>query len=244
MDDDPPAGVPEWVVTYGDMMSLLLTFFIMLVSLSEVVADKQYRAILEAFHQYLGYHTAAEAPPGKHFPLNSRTSGLETLGAYSRTERGRGGIKAQGADGRDFRVFRMPEGTPLLLGEVVEFAPGRIDLDEIDRGRIAHIADELAGKPNKVEIRAHAAPGPLPAEALCADKVLLTYERARVVVAALERLGIERDRLRITAAADTEPLPESGDRSALRHDRVEVLMLDTLAEDYVGPKTVTPGSGP
>ncbi|MBL4886213.1 MAG: flagellar motor protein MotB, partial [Planctomycetaceae bacterium] len=36
MDDDEPPGVPEWVVTYGDMMSLLLTFFIMLVSLSEV----------------------------------------------------------------------------------------------------------------------------------------------------------------------------------------------------------------
>lgn len=30
----PPEGAPEWVVTYGDMMSLLLTFFILLVSLS------------------------------------------------------------------------------------------------------------------------------------------------------------------------------------------------------------------
>ena len=46
MEDDGPPGVPEWVVTYGDMMSLLLTFFIMLVSLSEVVADQKYRAIL------------------------------------------------------------------------------------------------------------------------------------------------------------------------------------------------------
>ena len=36
--EDPPAGVPEWLVTFGDMMSLLLTFFIMLVSLSEVAS--------------------------------------------------------------------------------------------------------------------------------------------------------------------------------------------------------------
>ncbi|HID23354.1 MAG TPA: hypothetical protein EYP14_13280, partial [Planctomycetaceae bacterium] len=43
MADEDSGGVPEWVVTYGDMMSLLLTFFIMLVSLSEVVADKRYR---------------------------------------------------------------------------------------------------------------------------------------------------------------------------------------------------------
>ena len=40
MEEDAPPGVPEWVVTYGDMMSLLLTFFIMLVSLSEIVAEK------------------------------------------------------------------------------------------------------------------------------------------------------------------------------------------------------------
>ena len=29
-DDEP--GIPAWVVTYGDMMSLLLTFFILLLS--------------------------------------------------------------------------------------------------------------------------------------------------------------------------------------------------------------------
>ena len=50
-----PPGVPEWVVTYGDMMSLLLTFFIMLVLLSEVVAEKKYRAILEAIQEYGAY---------------------------------------------------------------------------------------------------------------------------------------------------------------------------------------------
>jgi chemotaxis protein MotB len=35
MNDEPEEmEIPEWVVTFGDMMSLLLTFFIMLVSLS------------------------------------------------------------------------------------------------------------------------------------------------------------------------------------------------------------------
>ena len=37
IEEDPPAGVPEWVVSFGDMMSLLLTFFIMLVSMSEMM---------------------------------------------------------------------------------------------------------------------------------------------------------------------------------------------------------------
>ena len=39
IEEEPSAGVPEWVVTFGDMMSLLLTFFIMLVSMSEIRQD-------------------------------------------------------------------------------------------------------------------------------------------------------------------------------------------------------------
>ncbi|MDR1385216.1 MAG: OmpA family protein [Planctomycetaceae bacterium] len=35
-----PAGVPDWIVSYGDMMSLLLTFFIMLFAISSVDAKK------------------------------------------------------------------------------------------------------------------------------------------------------------------------------------------------------------
>ena len=61
-DEGDAGGIPEWVVTFGDMMSLLLTFFIMLVSLSEVVADQKYRAILDALQQYLGYRTAPASP--------------------------------------------------------------------------------------------------------------------------------------------------------------------------------------
>ncbi len=34
-----PPGVPEWVVTFGDMMALLLCFFILLQMFSELKKD-------------------------------------------------------------------------------------------------------------------------------------------------------------------------------------------------------------
>ena len=33
-------GAPTWVVTFGDMMSLLLTFFILMFSMSELKMDR------------------------------------------------------------------------------------------------------------------------------------------------------------------------------------------------------------
>jgi len=85
--------VPEWVVTYGDMMSLLLTFFIMLVSLSDVAADQKYRAILDSLQRYIGYRNGPIAPIGKSFPLNSLIAGLETFGSFTDDDDGLGGVK-------------------------------------------------------------------------------------------------------------------------------------------------------
>ncbi len=98
-EDDGPPGVPEWVVTYGDMMSLLLTFFIMLVSLSEVVANEKYRAVLNALQQYVGYQHSAPAPPGEQFPLNSLLMQLDSLGSHAIKDAGRGGIKSESVAG-------------------------------------------------------------------------------------------------------------------------------------------------
>ncbi|MGI5877261.1 MAG: OmpA/MotB family protein [Christensenellales bacterium] len=40
-------GAPDWVVSYGDMMSLLLTFFVLLFSFSSIDAEK-WRALVES----------------------------------------------------------------------------------------------------------------------------------------------------------------------------------------------------
>ena len=54
IEEEAGPGIPEWVVTFGDMMSLLLTFFIMLVSMSELKEDERYQAMVESFRQQFG----------------------------------------------------------------------------------------------------------------------------------------------------------------------------------------------
>lgn len=54
-DDAPsgPRGVPPWIVTFGDLMSLLLCFFVLLWSFSEMDVRK-FRAIASSLHGTLG----------------------------------------------------------------------------------------------------------------------------------------------------------------------------------------------
>lgn len=239
MDDDAPPSVPEWVVTYGDMMSLLLTFFIMLVSLSEVVADQKYRAILQALQNYGAYSSGAAAPPGKNFPANSLIEKLETLGSFTNEEDGRGGVKRPGVEGDSLRVKRMREGAPQLVGEPILFEAGEARIRPSQENNLLLIVAELAGKPNKISLRGHVG-SPPGGEADTVEefrrKMILSYERGRAVWSFLLREGIAEDRMRITAVGDAEPGEPSADQTALHPDRVEVIILDTFAEEFIGPQ--------
>ncbi len=232
-EDDEAAGVPDWVVTYGDMMSLLLTFFIMLVSLSEVIADRKYRAVLNAIEQYVGYRTGPVAPPGKSFPLNSLISHLDALGSFTDDDTGFGGVKTKAIEGQDVRVFRTREGTSLPVGDPLPFSRDGVELSEKAREQLEEIAKQLAGKPNKIDIRAHTSPGGNLSDS---EKRALTYERGRNVLSFLKRQGVAQERMRITAAGDTEPPRNSGEDRRGPLDRAEIRILNAFTAEYVGPR--------
>ncbi|QUH26286.1 OmpA/MotB family protein [Serpentinicella alkaliphila] len=52
-DDEAKKGAPEWMTTYGDMVTLLLCFFVLLFAFSEVDA-KKFDAFIQSFQGSLG----------------------------------------------------------------------------------------------------------------------------------------------------------------------------------------------
>lgn len=235
-EDDPPPGVPEWVVTYGDMMSLLLTFFIMLVSMSEVKANKKYREVLESLQRHLGYRSGAHVPPGPQFPLNSMVEQLRTLGSFQDDPTGKGGVKSpQTVDGPDTRITMTPPGMPIPVGPALPFDPGSTQLNEAGRRAMQQIVAAVAGKPNKIEIRSHCAPG-TPDARRFEDTWELTFVRGRTVYDLLIEAGVNPDRVRIVACGEFQPPAAASDVPGMQADRVEVVMLDTYATDYIGPR--------
>jgi chemotaxis protein MotB len=226
MADDAPPGVPEWVVTYGDMMSLLLTFFIMLVSLSEISGEQKYQRIIESLMAYMGYDAAPLAPEGDKQPLSSLVEKLETLGSFTALENGKGGVRHGGAPGDSLRVLRTRDGLPRQIGPPLTFPPDSATLGEAVRGQLAQIARELAGKPNKIEVRGHAVTD--------SCGTALMYERSKAVYEELVRLGIAGERLRVTVVRETQPRRTTTDPTGLT-EWVDVLILDAFASEFIGP---------
>lgn len=233
VEEDQDAGIPEWVVTFGDMMSLLLTFFIMLVSMSEIKREEDYMALVESMRKRFGHDLSMEAiVPGDAKPRNSAIMNIATMGRARRANTMRGGDKTKAPVGEHPRVQMVRPADQAHLSGVIFFDEFGSQLSEESKRRLQSIAGEIGGKPQKIEVRGHSSRRPLPKNSQYRDHWHLAYDRAYKTMRFLLELGIEPQRIRLAVAGDHEPVYSGVDLLELaKNARVEVLLLNERAED-------------
>ena len=238
MDDEPEEiGIPEWVVTFGDMMSLLLTFFIMLVSLSEIKEEETYQALVDSMQRQFGYARTLDAlAPGDARPRSSEFSVLATTGRAKKKDTAKGGVPEKAPTGEEPLVRIVRPGQMTAVGSVVFFEVGSAEIDQTADGVLKHVAEQVRGKPQKIEVRGHVSAEFAARTSGTDEAVMLGFRRAAAVRRVLvEREGIKPARFRISSAADSEPMSRTGRTNAVaQNPRVEVFLLDETVEDLRG----------
>ena len=237
VEEEEQGGVPEWVVTFGDMMSLLLTFFVMLVSMSEI-KEEQRQALVESLRRQFGHETATTTlMTGPVSPMSSLLARLATLGRAQRANTMDGGDEVQAPEGDNPRVTAIRRGEETAVGGVLYFPEESSELTEEHKKILQATARVISGKPQKIEIRGHSSARPLPPNSPYRNHWDLAYSRCFKTMEFLTTLGIDPKRLRIGVAAENEPAHIDYDEVLQKkNSRVEVLMLDQLTEDLAGTK--------
>ncbi len=239
----PPAGAPEWVLTYGDMMSLLLTFFILLVALSEIKVEK-FKAMVQSVHAAFGMVPGSGGGAIQTTALQSQDPTLvQVLKEIS--SKMRRGVEAAdaddpGVDGRHVKVTQVREDLKFLVGGFVTFEPGSADLTPRAKARLDTVSKLFAGYMNKVELRGHAATVELLDTQSFSDLRDLSFARAKAVEQYLvASCGIKPERLRLIASADREPLAKRVylDQELEPNRRVEIMVSEALVEDFTKPQS-------
>ena len=161
VEDDGPPGVPEWVVTYGDMMSLLLTFFIMLVSMSELKDEGKNRAALNAITERFAPMDGTSGVPGQSFFENSMMTDNVSLGDNSRMGLKQENRKSKGPGGRSQAVERINHGEIVTIGGTVTFEQFESRLSEAELQLLERLVDTLKKRPNQIVVRGHAFAEPM-----------------------------------------------------------------------------------
>ena len=225
--------LPAWVLTFGDMMTLLLCFFILLQMFSEVKKDREYQKVITAIKEAFGYSGGIGVLPIKDPPVRSIIERLEemALKKYQSTKTSRSPTRS--IEGAHVRVKKLREGLVFGIGGPAMFDEHSAQVKPAARGELKKLSVMLAGRNNKIVVRGHAATKYLLSPSPYRDLDELSYHRARNVKDILVELGLEDRVFRMEAVGTREPArPRAVDpNEAAENRRVEIILTEQLVEE-------------
>ena len=221
---DPPVeeGVPLWMCTYGDLMSLLLCFFIMLFALS-IIAEQRVQALADTLTQdFTGYAGSSSAKSPK---VKTTTTPTDSAAKSRRTSTLAGGQPTPGPVGESTEVHVL-----ILDGETTRVILFELSSDELtDQAKLdlQTIFPRLRGSDHKIMVKGHAAP--TEEEMGGRRNVDLAFYRALSVVDHFVSLGLQRTAFEIVGDSTTVPslnLLPAGTNPAFAGTSVEIVILN------------------
>jgi chemotaxis protein MotB len=230
------AGAPAWVLTYGDMMSLLLCFFIMLAAMARYdEPNPRVEAALDSIRRALGMTGQTGKLPDRHWDFQSLLRRLETVVKTARL-RHQGQADVKGVEGKQLSIRQVRDGAEITVGGPVAFTRFSASIQPEAQQLIKNLALELRGHLNKIEVRGHATTEPLPPNAKCKTPMELSIARALAVRAALIDGGVNPRTIRVVGVGANEPILNqaySEERLAANR-RVEVLVRQSVISEFDG----------
>jgi chemotaxis protein MotB len=228
----------RWLLTYADMITLLMLFFIILYAMSNIDTAK-YTQLAQALASVFNggeFTIFDQNTPGGVGVLPGVTSGqkVESRGAGKR--QGTGGqsmLQTQALSslqnlvksGR-VRVIPTDRGFAVSLTSDLYFASASAQLGADAMPVLQEVSDFLAKIPNSVIVEGHTDNVP-PDAKKWASNWQLSGERAVSVLQALEDYGVPSERMSATAYGDTRPVQSNDTPEGRSYNRrVDIVIVE------------------
>ena len=242
-------GLPPWMATFSDMVTLLLTFFILLLSFAKMETHK-YQAALGSIRDAFGGNirrqseviqqgkspddspTMLEAQePARPFPIDFLTTeGI--LDKYEINRESEEDLENMRDDLQEYSldnavtIYQVPEGIKVRIKDKIYFKKGRVELDSITIGVFERLVKMLSAKEWTIFIEGHSDKGESSVDGRM-DAFALSSARAAVVARTLIKRGVRPDKITTVFYGDTRPEKTLKRRSQITRDlnrRVEFLL--------------------
>ncbi|MDF1809900.1 MAG: flagellar motor protein MotB [Phycisphaerales bacterium] len=204
--EPPKAEVPEWVLTFGDLMSLLLCFFILLAAFSEIKKPREYQDVVESVNEALGASGGLGLAHIMERVDNSMVTYKDEKARRDDSNKSTDENVNPNVPGKETQVNIVQEGARHAIGASIIFDPGSFELSKRDQDLIrTQIAPKIRGLKYICPIVGHAWGVEEKKSGLGFDE--LAYKRAQAVKDFLVREGgVDPTILRVESAGNTEPV--------------------------------------
>ncbi len=218
-----------WMITFTDLVSLMLTFFVLLFSMSNIKVDR-WNDVIDALSQSLNPSaTMAQSSATSNFNIatlfRKRAINLDYLTSVLDEAVAKDELLASS------QLMRLEDRLVIALPGDLLFQPGKAVLAENAKNALFNLGGVLRNIGNQIGINGHTDPTP-PSGSNYASNWELSIGRATAVANALKRSGYTEDIIAFGYASSrfTE-LPEmpAAERSALGR-RVDIVVFPTVGE--------------
>jgi len=231
---------PAWLATFGDMMSLLLAFFVLLFSFSSIQESK-FQAAMASLQGALGvldsYPTVPIHDHLEHTPDLQRT--LE--GVNRKMEEIKKQVEAL-KNTEEVSVNRTETGLAIRLDSQFLFSSGSAELREeayeMLLGRMGHIKD----LPNEIRVGGHTDNLPIK-NAQFPSNWELSTARASSIIRFFEERGMDPRRMKAVGYGEWRPVARNDSPENRQQNRRVEIYVDLLHPDEKPPTLVGDNGG-
>jgi chemotaxis protein MotB len=233
-DPEKPQNSERWLLTYSDMITLLMVLFVILYSMSKVETTK-FNALAESLSNAFsmpgvqsrdgeGGHSLSPTNAVLTPPPGTGLSPKKSSKKDSFQEKARSTLDSSIRTGQ-IHVSTEARGIVLALAGDSFFKVGSADLEEGTIGTLSKVAELLRGLPNPIGVEGHSDNSLMARGDPFGSNLMLSAARAVAVTEALELLDLPKERLSATGFGDAKPArPNDTPEGRAYNRRVEILI--------------------
>jgi len=215
-----------WLITYLDMLTLLLVMLVIMLALAGKGEGQQSEpAMIEATQQAAGDQLVALQPSASPIPSIVPLPAPAADTQQDDTSE----AKPDLALGDDIEVIVNDGSISFRISSEILFGSGRAELEDAGLDVIDRLVPTLAAGGHRIIVEGHTDNLPIQTERFPSNWEL-SASRASSVVRYLQLAGIESTRLSATGYADTRPLANNGDEQGRASNRRVELIMQTEAD--------------
>jgi len=215
-----------WLITYLDMLTLLLVMLVIMLALAGKGEGQQSEpAMVEATQQAAGDQLVALQPSASPIPSIVPLPAPAADTQQDDTSE----AKPDLALGDDIEVIVNDGSISFRISSEILFGSGRAELEDAGLDVIDRLVPTLAAGGHRIIVEGHTDNLPIQTERFPSNWEL-SASRASSVVRYLQLAGIESTRLSATGYADTRPLADNGDEQGRASNRRVELVMQTEAD--------------
>lgn len=219
-----------WLVTYSDLVTLLLVFFVLLYTLTPGVEDSAFNSFISYFQKSPGFFddNAVSNDDASSQSQEMEEESLERWDAFA-DFLSRHGLSSE------VGILRVPDGVKITLSDSLTFESGSAELLPLAEVVLEEVANILDNRIKEIEVQGHTDNVPIADTVFPSNWHLGAARSVSVVQFIQNRALVNPDRFKASSFGEYHPVTDNDTEIGRRQNR--------RVEIYIRDETLMSGSG-